>query len=466
MKQSIKSLPAGPELRKEYKELLRLGYPVLLTQLGIIVMSFTDTMMVGAYGVTELAAAAFVNSVMLIPLVMLSGLAGGLTPLIGALFTQGNHRETGRMTRAGLQINLIVSAIFTLLMGGIYFMLDHFGQSAEILPPAREYYLTILTTFIPQALFNAFSQSSNGLTDTRTPMWFILGAIVLNIIGNWLLIFGNLGCPRMGLTGAGIATSLARFAGFTGLAMMFIFSKRYARLRDGLLNPGKLGKERFKVWVTSYPVMIQTGIECALWSFGAVVCGWFGKIQLAAYQIVNTIGQLGFMTYISFGVAVSVRVANFTGLGDEAMVRLSTRAGLHIILALATVASLLMALFAHPLLSVFTPDETVIATAEHFIIPLILYQYLDAAQLTFINAIRGTSQVKPLLWIAILSYVVVGIPVLLLFSVTLGGESVGVYYSFNVALLVAAITGWQIFRRITISGENTNNHNTNNQLSV
>lgn len=439
--------------RPEYGELLRLGFPVLLTQLGVIVMSFTDTMMVGAYGVEELAASAFVNSVYLIPMVMLSGLAAGLTPLIGALFTRKEHFRAGRIARAGLQINLIVSVIFTAVMGALYFFLGRFGQPEEIMYAVRPYYLTLLTTMIPGALFNAFSQTSNGLTDTRSPMWFILGAIAANILGNWLLIFGHWGCPRLGLTGAGIATAVARFLGFVGIAVMYLRSRRYAPWREGLTARGPLGTERRRVWATSYPVMIQTGVECALWSFGAVVCGWFGKIQLAAYQIVNTIGQLGFMTYMSFGVAVSIRVANFTGLRDETGAGLTARAGLHINLVLATLASLLMALFAHPLLGMFTPDPDVVAAGELFIVPLVLYQYLDASQLTFINAIRGTSQVKPLLWIALTSYIAVGIPVLLLFAVTLDWESVGVYYSFNVALLSAAVLAAITFRRIRFEQE-------------
>ena len=118
------------------------------------------------------------------------------------------------------------------------------------------------------SLFNALSQTSNGMTDTRIPMWFILGAIVLNIIGNYVLIFGHFGFPRLGLTGAGIATSVARFAGMAGLAAMYLRSRRYASCREGLLASGPLGHERMKVWVTSYPVMIQSAAPIhALYEF-------------------------------------------------------------------------------------------------------------------------------------------------------------------------------------------------------
>ncbi len=434
----------------EYAALVRLGFPVLLTQLGVIVMSFADTLMVGAYGVEQLAASAFVNSVFLIPMVMLSGLAAGITPLVGALYTKRKPYETGRIARAGLQINAIVSLIFTAIMGALYFYLDRFGQPDELLPVIRPYYLTLLTTLLPMSLFNALSQTSNGMTDTRIPMWFILGAIVLNIIGNYVLIFGHFGFPRLGLTGAGIATSVARFAGMAGLAAMYLRSRRYASCREGLLASGPLGRERMKVWVTSYPVMIQTGVECSLWSFGAVACGWFGKIQLASYQVVNTIGQLGFMLYMSFGIAVSIRVANFCGLHDAPGAGTTARAGIHLNILLATFSSALMLLFARQLIGMFTSDADVIAAGQLLVIPLVLYQYLDASQLTFMNAIRGTSQVRPLLWISVISYMLVGIPVLLLFAVVFDWQSIGVYYSFNVALLVASILAATAFRRIKI----------------
>lgn len=437
--------------REEYVTLIKLGFPVLLTQLGVILVSFADTMMVGAYGVNELAASAFVNSVFLIPLVMLSGLAAGLTPLIGALFAKRDGYEAGKVLRAGLQINAIVSLCFTAIMTGIYFFLDCFGQPAEILPIARQYYISLLFTLLPMALFNACTQFSNGITDTRTPMWFVLLAVGFNILLNWLLIFGKLGFPELGLLGAGIATAIARVIGLVGILIVFFKSKRYAKYVPGILQRGALSMERRKVWLTSYPVMIQTGVECSLWSFGAVVCGWFGKIQLAAYQVVNTIGQLGFMTYMSFGVAVSIRVANCCGISDEKGAGRAARAGIHLNFLLATIASIIFIAMNTHLLGLFTPDADVIKAGLILIPPLVLYQYLDAAQLTLINAIRGTSQVRPLLWIAIVSYIIVGTPTALLFAKTLALESLGVYYSFCVALLVAAVYAYIVFRRIHIT---------------
>lgn len=431
-----------------YVELIKLGVPVLITQLGVIIVSFADTMMVGAYGLNELAASAFVNSLFLVTMVMLMGFAGGVTPLIGALYGRGENEEGGLMLRASLVVNLAMSLIFTIVMGILYFFLDYFGQDPELLPIAKEYYLIILFAMIPMAIFNCFQQTANGTTDTATPMWIILVSDVINVIGNYLLIFGKFGFPELGLAGAGWSTLISRTAAPIIIIIVFATRKRYSIYWKTLLK-GHSGMERKKkVWVTSYPLMVQSGVECGLWSLGAVVSGWFGKVELAAYQVMNTIGQLGFMTYMGFGWATSIKVANFTGVGDFRSVRKITNAGLHLVLFLATLASFVFMFFTDELVHLFTPETEVAAYAMLMIAPLVLYQYSDGVQLTYVNALRGTSEVKPLLWISVISYLFVGIPLLLLMANVLGMETVGVYYSFSGALVTAAVLLVVTFRRV------------------
>ena len=420
---------------------------MLVTQLGIIIVSFADTMMVGAYGVDQLAAAAFVNSLFFIPTVMQLGFAGGLTPLIGALFGRGEDESTGRMLRAGVQSNIFLSLGMTVVMTVIYFFLDRFGQPEELLPLIRSYYLIILTSLLPMSLFNSFQQTCNGINDTSLPMWMILASNVLNIIGNYLLIFGHFGCPELGLDGAGYSTVTARYLSAIGLTVIFLHRKRYRIYMPGFHTSERLETLRTQVWKTSYPVMIQHGIECGLWSLGAVVCGWFGKIQIAAFQVVNTMSQLGFMIFMSFGVATAIRVANYTGVNDFAGIRRATSAGLKINLVLAAAASALFWFGGTHIIHLFTPDAEVIASALLLIVPLVIYQFMDATQLTYINAIRGTSRVKPLLWISGVSYVVVGTPAMMLLAKVCDLGNVGVYYSFDIALVAAAIFAAIVYHR-------------------
>lgn len=433
--------------RSYYGALLRLGLPVLVTQIGIILVSFADTMMVGRYGVDELAAAAFVNSLFVVPVVMQIGFAGGITPLIGALFSRGKQRETGRTLRAGVEMNVAVSLTFTVIMGGLYFFLDRFGQPAELLPLIRTYYLILLPSLLPLALFNVFQQTSNGVTDTAMPMWLILLSNVINIIGNYLLIFGKFGFPELGLAGAGVSTLTARVVSTILIIVIYRLAARYRPYMQYFGDRSDRRALRREVWQTSYPVMIQSGIECSLWSIGAVVCGWFGKVQIAAYQVVNTIAQLGYMIYMSFGIALSVKVANFTGVKDVTAIRRVTMAGVHLILGLATLASIFFLLCTHDLIGFFATDPDVIAAGASLVIPLVLYQYGDAVQITYCNALRGTSRVKPLLWIALIGYWGIGIPVLFLMAETWPGGAAGVYTSFFFALASAGIMACTIFYR-------------------
>lgn len=438
---------------REYLALFRLGLPVLVTQAGIITVNFADTMMVGAYGTEELASAAFVNSLFVAVTVMLIGFGSGMIPLVGALFGRDETRGAGLLIKAGAQMNVIMSLIFTVIMIALYPFLDRFGQPEELMPLIRPYYLIILGTVVTGGIFSCLQQTANALNDTKMPMWIILGCNVVNIFGNWVLIFGKFGAPELGLVGAGISTLVARAAGAVAILWIFLKAKRYHPYRRWILSKENMPHGRLRVWNVSFPVMVQNGVECAVWSFGAIVCGWFGKVQLASFQVVNTMAQLGFMTYISFGVAASVRVANAMGLNDFRQVRHTALAALHLNLVLGTLASLVFIFCGKFLIGLFTSDPAVIAASVALIFPLVLYQYGDAVQLTYANALRGTGDVTPLLWTALIAYVLLGAPSMILLGKTAGLENVGVYYSFSICLFAAAVLLYYYFRRAIRNAE-------------
>ena len=444
---SLQRLKIWSAYKNEYKILLRLGLPVLITEIGKIVVSFADTMMVGAYGTKELAAAAFVNNFFVVAIVMLIGFAAGATPLFGALYSQKKNLEMGQTIRVSLQLNAIAGVVFTIVMGVLYFFLDRMGQPEELLSLIRSYYLIVLASLIPMAVFNCFQQLANGVNDTAMPMWVMLGMNVLNIVGNYVLIFGCLGFPELGLVGAGVSTLFARLVGAVVITIIVLRSRRYSIYHQGLMSKVPLSNERKHALKIAIPVMLQNGIECVLWSFGAVVCGWFGTLQLAGYQVVITISQLGFMTYLSFGVAVSIRVANYMGINDLVAIRRISSAGLHINLLLATIACAIFIVGSEYLLGQFTQDADVVSVGLELIAPVVLDQNGDAVQITYANALRGTSHVAPLLWISIICYLCVGVPLQLLLATTFGLKSIGVYYSFSGALFLAAVLLIWAFRR-------------------
>lgn len=430
--------------------LIRLGLPVLVTQLGSIIVSMADTMMVGDYGTAELASAAFVNNLFMVPIVMQMGFAGGLTPLVGALYGRAQNHEAGKMLRAGIKLNILFALLILVVMGTVYFFLDRMGQPPELLPLIRPYYLIVLGSIVMGGLFFPCMQMSLGVTDTSSPMVIIVTCNLLNIVGNYMLIFGHFGMPELGLTGAGLSTLFARFASSVAMFGVILTLRRYRPYRSGLKARGSLRTEYRQLTFTSVPVMIQAGIEASLWSLGAIVCGWYGKVQLASYQVVLVLGQLGFMTYMSFATATSIRVSNLAGTDDRDGIRITCSAGMALNLILATVASSIFLIVGPQLLHIFTDDEAVITLSRTLLFPLVLYQYADAVQMTYVNALRGTSKVRPLIPISIVSYIVVGAPLMLFLASVLDMQSAGVYYSFSVALIVAAMLYRASFRKVLL----------------
>lgn len=196
------------------------------------------------------------------------------------------------------------------------------------------------------------------------------------------------------------------------------------------------------------PVSFQMAFESGSFSVAGLMTGWLGTVPLAAYQIIIVIGMFGFCIYYSLGAAISVKVANATDEG-AAQQRKIAWAGYHLMLTLMLCAMAIFVFLAEDFIYVFTEDTAVRALTLTLIAPLLLYQLGDATQVTFANALRGTSQVQPMLWIAFTAYIVIGVPATYLLAFTAGLGVSGVVLSFSVSLLLAAALFLHFFLRAT-----------------
>ena len=435
--------------RLPFLDILRLGLPILVGQLGMIVTGFADTIMVGRYSTEALASASFVNNLFNTAIFACVGFTYGLTPLVGALFTQRRSADIGATVKTALIVNVAFALLVTVIMSVLYIHLEDLGQPAELLPVIRPYFIIYLAGVVPIAVFNVFAQWSYAINNSRMPMWIILSANVLNIAGNWLLIYGNLGLPEMGLTGAGLATFAARVFCPVVIMLIYFFRKVYSEYAAGFRR-GRVTYDLFRrVNLTSWPVSMQMTFESGSFTFAAIMTGWIGAIELAAFQIVVIVGTLGFCVYYSMAAAVSVLVSNAAGASDKGQMRRIAGAGYIIILALAVCASLFFIIGGRHAMSLFTDDPAVLAVAGALIFPLVLYQIGDATQITFANALRGTSNVMPMLWIAFVSYVIVGIPSTYLLGFTADMGVYGIILSFSVSLFIAASLFLSYFMKVT-----------------
>ncbi len=428
---------AWNKYKETYSAIIKLGIPILIGQLGTIVVGFADTIMVGRYSTEALASASFVNNLFYTANFACMGFTYGLTPLIGAMFSQGRKDSIGEILRNGVVLNLIFSLLITCVMLLFYINVDKMGQPEELLPLIRPYFILFLAGLIPTALFNAFAQWSYAIGNSRMPMWIIIISNIANIIGNWLLIYGNFGLPELGLNGAGLSTLIARLICPIAIITIFFGLKKYCEYQQGFINStinyGKLKQ----ITLTSLPIALQLSLESGSFTFAAVVAGWLGAIELAAYQIVVIVGTLGFCIYYSMGSSVSVLVANAAGRNDKKGMRQVAFAGYHIMLTLATISSFIFIFFGRDLMTIFTDDAVVIATASTLIFPLVLYQLGDATQINFSNALRGTSNVMPMLWIALFCYIIAGVPATYLLAITASLGIFGIILSFSIPLFLA-----------------------------
>lgn len=220
-------------LSPHYKATLRLGLPIAVGQIGVIVMGFADTMMVGHYSTSALASASFVNNLFTLVTFLMMGYSYGLTPLVSANCGRGDHEEAGRVFRNALAANISYGLLLLLSMAVLYFYLDRMGQDPEIMPLVRPYYLVILVSMLFVMLFNVLRQFTDGTTDTASGMWSLLAGNGLNIVGNYLLIYGVGPFPEMGLLGAGVSTLLARVFTVVVLGSIVLWRKRYSAYRAG-----------------------------------------------------------------------------------------------------------------------------------------------------------------------------------------------------------------------------------------
>lgn len=431
--------------------ILSLAFPVMVSQVGYIVVSFADNIMVGHYSTEALASSSFVVNLFNIVIFFGMGFSYGLTPLIGSLFARSESHRIGLTLKAGLIANLAVGVILSLIMTGIYFCIPHMGQPEELLPTIRPFFLIYLAGLLPLAVFNTFVQWSYAIRNTSMPMWILLVCNLLNIIGNYVLIYGHYGFPELGLTGAGLSTLFVRYLMAVVIVLIFFFKKSNRPYREGFLSHGGDSSPSLmrRVVSTSWPVALQMSCETAAFSTCAVFAGWLGTIDLAAFQIIIVVGSLGFCIYYSIGTAIAVEVSNEAGRTNLYNCRRIAFSGYAVMLLIAAISSTVFICFAHSLMGLFTSDGTVLSAAQALIVPLVLYQLGDSTQVTFANALRGTSHVMPMLWIAFVSYVIVGLTSTWILAFPVGLGNYGIVLSFSISLFLAAILFLRSFLRVS-----------------
>ena len=432
---------------KKIKEILRIGLPIMLGQACVIILAFADNIMIGWHSVDELAASSFVNNIMNLFIMTELGFATGMTPMIGAHNGTGNVKGIGATVKNGLVVNGIIGAASLVILTVIYFNLNHFGQEPELLPLIRPYFIIVGISTLFALGFNVLKQFTDGICRPMISMTLLMLGNLFNIFGNWVLIYGKLGFPEMGLTGAGISTLVSRVLILIVFAAFIFKAKRMkeyaASIKEALLSRCEM-KGVVKM---GYPVGIQMALETSTFTFAAIMAGWLGVLELAAHQVVLTISQLFFLMMQGLSFAVSILVSNAFGRKDISAVKEYARKGYLMTLSISATLSVLLYCFRYEAAGIFSDSPEVTAMAVSLFFLLFAYQFGDGLQLCFANVLRGIQDVKPIMYAAFVSYYLIAIPAAYLLGFKAGFGIQGIWMGFPIGLTLAGIFFYSRYRR-------------------
>jgi len=429
------------------KETIKLAYPVVIGQLGHMMLGVIDTLMVGRIGAVPLAASSLANGLVLLIMILGIGMSVALTPLVAIAKGSEKHDECGVILRQGLLVNIVFSFILVI---SIYFLVDlikYLDQPPEVVQYAESYLRIINISIIPFMLFQTYKQFSEGLSFTKPPMTILIFSVFINAFLNWILIFGNLGFPRLELDGAGYATLMTRI--FMAFAI-FIYirnAKTFQEFDPSLKYKGVNWAVIKKIVNLGLPGGLQMFFEVGGFSFAAIMVGWIGVNELAAHQIALNLASITFMVGLGISIAATIRIGNYLGKRDLVGIKKAGYTALFIIATIMGSFGLMFFILRDFLPTLYIQNVEVIKIAASLIVIASFFQVVDGLQVVGIGILRGLTDLKAPMFISFVAYWIIGLPVAYLLGFVLEFGVEGVWVSFVVGLSLAALFFYLRFQK-------------------
>jgi MATE family multidrug resistance protein len=430
----------------EVRQMLRLAGPIIVSQLGGVAMTTTDTIMVGPLGAASLAAAGLGSGIHFALLVTMSGMLMGMTPLVSQSFGAGDRAECRRIAVQGLWLAALVCipvTVLSLLGRQVALLL---GQDPQVAELAGKFMMALAPGVLPLMLFVAFRVYLDAMGRTRVAMIIMFVGVAVNAIGNRVLIYGVPGVVRpLGVVGSGLSTSIVRWA---ILAVMAAYVARHPELspfRGVRLRP-VLARMR-RIAGIGAPIGAQVGAEVGTFSFAAVMMGWLGPVQLAAHQVAINLASTTFMVAVGASAAGGIRVGHHLGAGSRRGVHRAGVATYAVTLGFMSLCALAFLLFPRPLIGLYTGDREIMAYGTGLLFTAALFQVFDGAQVTGLSLLRGAADTRVPMWITLVGYWGIGIPVAYVLGFHTRLRHVGIWSGLVISLAIVGIALlWRVRR--------------------
>ena len=424
-----------------YRDNLRLAIPVMISQLGQVLVQTADSIIVGRFaGTTSLAAVSLVNSVFIVVLVIGIGLAYGLTPLIAQENGRQNYEACGNLLSASLGINIVSGILlFLLVYFGSVLSLNHLGQSPAVIAQARPFLVFMAFSIIPLMVFNTFKQFTEGLGFTKQAMMISIWGNVLNVCLGVIFVKGLFGIAPMGIRGVGLSTLIDRSVMAIVISFYVFRSRHFKKYLSGFAL-FKISKNISKrILAIGTPVAIQYTCEVSAFSGAAILIGTIGAVELAAHQVAINLASMTYMMASGISAAAAIRSGNYFGAKNYAMLRLSAISSYHIVLILMSFTAIIFAFANHLIPWIYTSDKSVIIIAAQLLLIAALFQLFDGAQVVGLGVLRGIGDVTIPACITFIAYWIIGLPVGYFLGIKLSLGASGIWYGLTLGLMVASI---------------------------
>ncbi len=430
--------------RKDFRQTLILSTPIIIGQLGHILMGVFDNAMVGslqptAYGAVAVAAAGVSNSIFFLVTVLGVGVMMAVSTLVSISKAKKDTASCGEYLKYSIVASLITSVVLTIILLVCAYNFHVFQQPEAVEELAKEYFLLVSFSTFP--LFAGFGVKNftDGLSYTKPAMVVTLLGVLLNVFLNWLFIFGNWGMPALGLNGAGVATISSRVFIFIAL-LGYVFKSplfvEYRKMSKGVNLKSSHLKEIFKIGL---PSGLQYFFEIGAFTAANIMAGWLGAFQSAAHQIALTLSAVSYMVSLGISTAGSIRVSAAYGDNDKLAAKKAGYSALFMISGFMVVSAIIFLTCNSILPPLFNAQETVVKYAATLLLIAALFQFSDGAQAVGLGILRGLKDVKYPTGVTLVAYWLVGLPCAYFFAFTLNMDVQGIWYGLTIGLTVSAI---------------------------
>ncbi|SHE62354.1 multidrug resistance protein, MATE family [Pedobacter caeni] len=424
-----------------YSDNLRLAMPIVVSQLGHTLVHLADSVIVGHFaGTIQLAAVSLVNSLFMLILVIGMGISYGLTPLMAQENGRKNYEECGKLLSNSLIINIITSILlYGFVHLGTLLVIDHIGQSPEVVAYAKPYLGYLAISIIPLMIFQTFKQFAEGLGFTKQAMFVSIWGNLLNIILGIIFVKGMFGIAPMGVKGVGLSTLIDRCL-MAIVMSIYVMRSKYFKAYIKSFKLTFFDKVRaLKIVKIGAPVALQYSFEISAFSGAAILIGTIGAVEQAAHQVAINLASVTYMMASGIASAATIKTGNNFGKRNFNDLRQSAIASYHVIILFMSLTAILFIVANNLLPYIYTEDMAVINIAAQLLIIAGFFQLFDGTQVVGLGVLRGIGDVNIPTIITFVAYWIIGIPLGYLLGIKLNMGVNGIWYGLTFGLLTASI---------------------------